>query len=247
MGAQPKQIDALVREQKKALMEQENKDNEPFSKRVDKEAVRTTVTLDLKKQPESLVDEPGTLTPRMCYQEGLTDSSLENLLRKVFDAADEERIGRLQHRDVAELLFACPLSLTRWEFVQLLSAAQEQPGGWIQYEPFLAKIPSLLAILRDRREKLQQRQGLRAEARRRLTLEAVLQLYRDEIDETFRFSKQDAAFIMQTIPGNDRGEVDFEALPTLLQVLRRESVNNAVLEIEGDAIVEELCRSLAEV
>lgn len=46
--------------------------------------------------------------------------------------------GRLQHREVASLLFACPLGLTRWEFVQLLSAAREQPGGWIEYRPFVA-------------------------------------------------------------------------------------------------------------
>ena len=46
--------------------------------------------------------------------------------------------GRLQHRQVAALLFACPLGLTRWEFVQLLAAAHEQPGGWIEYGPFVA-------------------------------------------------------------------------------------------------------------
>ncbi|KAL8270680.1 hypothetical protein Esti_005396 [Eimeria stiedai] len=274
MGAKPKQVDALVRAQKKALIEQETKHKESLSKGLDKEEMKNRITHGVRKTSESLVDETGTLTPRMCYQDRLADGSLRNLLEKVFDAADEEKAGLLQHRDVAELLFACPLSLTRWEFVQLLSAAQEQPGGWIQYKPFLAKIPPLLDILRDRREKLQHRQ-----ARRRVTVDAVLQLYREEIDETFRctrciltnvsqcafraglvkreelqaamqrsdrFSRQDAAFVMQTIPSNDKGEAEFEALPTLLQVLRRESVNNSVLEVDGDAIEKELCRSIAD-
>ena len=89
------------------------------------------------------------------------------------------------------------------------------------------------------------------------------------------------AFVMQTVPGNDRGEVEYEALPTLLHILRhvtahrtgevtfraqlrsrvnthsaspllilrrrRESVNNSVLEVDREAIKQELTRTISDV
>ncbi|OEH74386.1 hypothetical protein cyc_04307 [Cyclospora cayetanensis] len=143
----------------------------------------------------------------------------------------------LQHREVAALLFACPLGLSKWEGVQLLAAAHEDPEGWIDYAHFMRNIPKLLDLLRDRREKAQLRQTVQ-----RVTTDAVLLLYKEEIEETFRYSRQDKAFIMQTVPGNDRGDVEYAALPTLLHILRRESVNNSVLEVDKEAIKEELTR-----
>ncbi|CDJ66795.1 hypothetical protein, conserved [Eimeria necatrix] len=110
------------------------------------------------------------------------------------------------------------------------------------------KIPRLLEVLRGRREKACQRvtrdllDGLGNTA---LTSGLVK---RQELQTAMqRTDRQDMAFIMQTVPGNDRGDVYYEALPTLLQVLRRESINNSVLEVDKEAIREELSRTVIEV
>ncbi|KAL8430593.1 hypothetical protein Efla_000538 [Eimeria flavescens] len=273
MEARPQQVDELLRQEKKALMHQEKQSQKLLMRLRKKHEMEYTLEPGLREIPDGRMENQDKLTPRMCYERRLSDASLKQLLEKVFKAADEEKRGCLQHREVAGLLFACPLNLSRWEFIQLLCAAQEMPGGWIEYGPFLEKIPSLLNMLRARRAKAQQ-----CQTKRKVTPDAVLQLYRDELEETFRvtrdllegagshvastgrctcnwlpsscgesrYSKQDAAFVMQTIPGNDRGEVEYEALPTLLQVLRRESVNNAVLEVDEDSIEDELKKSASE-
>ncbi|XP_026190867.1 uncharacterized protein LOC34620855 [Cyclospora cayetanensis] len=287
MMAQLQKVDELLLQQKDALLRQEREQNQKETKWKCQES---------SMQHEDTSDPRATLTPRMSFERQLTDVLLKELLEKMFEAADEDKTGHLQHREVAALLFACPLGLSKWEGVQLLAAAHEDPEGWIDYAHFMRvsrelglhgipgsqsdgeqllnlvalrtkvnqnyidvgmqldsyclkwlhncfasqNIPKLLDLLRDRREKAQLR--LCRQTVQRVTTDAVLLLYKEEIEETFRYSRQDKAFIMQTVPGNDRGDVEYAALPTLLHILRRESVNNSVLEVDKEAIKEELTR-----
>ena len=176
MAAEPHQVDALVREQKAALILQEKQRHQDVLQQ--RKAVQREGSHSPSTRVGKATDLQGTLTPRMSFERQLTDVLLKQLLEKVFNAADEDKTGkqtsgrchfenacssrfcfgcitrdiedvdtacllctnnagRLQHRQVAEMLFACPLGLTRWEFVQLLVSAQEDAGGWIEYEPFV--------------------------------------------------------------------------------------------------------------
>ncbi|KAL8432392.1 hypothetical protein ACSSS7_004659 [Eimeria intestinalis] len=239
MRAQPKQVDALVRAQKKALIEQENKHSELFSKQVVKDALKTTMTHGFKKISESLVDEPGTLTPRMCYQKRLTDASLKNLLEKVFNAADEEKTENSIGSQYFTGSKGQASAAVRGLYKKLWNRAVAHPGHKTSHVQKLRICPFGYRVTREVLEGFGSHAASTGLVKRE-ELQAAMQ-------RSDRFSIQEAAFVMQTIPSNDRGEVEFEALPTLLQILRRESVNNSVLENDGDAIKVELCQSIADV
>ncbi|CDI81155.1 hypothetical protein, conserved [Eimeria acervulina] len=237
MDAHLQQVNMLLLEQKAVLMQQEKQHQHAILQRR-----KVAKWEGSQRGIGEAHDQQNVLTPRMSFEQHLTDDMLRQLLEKVFRSADEEHAGKN-----AVIIFSLKsLSITSVRQVVPDEASDFLSGHLPLFQAASSiKIPKLLDMLRDRREKARQR--LCSNVKRRATADAMVLLFREELDETFRYSRQDMAFIMQTIPGNDQGEVEYEALPALLHVLRKESINNAVLEVDPIAIEAELNRTAKEV
>ncbi|KFG48244.1 hypothetical protein TGP89_247850C, partial [Toxoplasma gondii p89] len=59
-----------------------------------------------------------------------------------------------------------------------------------------------------------------------------------------RFSSMEVTLLMQLAPTGDNGCVAFHSFPSMLRILRRESINNAVLETDKNALREEILLAL---
>eukprot|EP00918_Siedleckia_nematoides_P102606 GHVU01224088.1.p1 GENE.GHVU01224088.1~~GHVU01224088.1.p1 ORF type:complete len:767 (-),score=215.67 GHVU01224088.1:270-2252(-) len=68
-----------------------------------------------------------------------------------FAAADEDKTGRLSHRDLSRVLHTLPLGLDNWDLVLLLAEAEEDDEGFVRYEPFVPVLREFAPLLKDRR------------------------------------------------------------------------------------------------
>ncbi|CDI75728.1 hypothetical protein, conserved [Eimeria praecox] len=239
MDAHLQQVNMLLLEQKSALMQQEKEHQRAILER------RKVAKWECSKkgivQLGTAEDPPNVLTPRMSFEQQLTDDMLKRLLEK-------------------HCFLLVPWASQGGSLFNFSPALKNILKGGLNMGLFWSTVKSLLC----------------SNVNRRATAEAMVLLFREELDETFRMTrellegmgshvtstglvkrqelyaamqrtdKQDMAFVMQTIPGNDLGEVEYEALPTLLHILRRESINNAVLEVDSAAIEAELNRTATE-
>jgi Ca2+-binding EF-hand superfamily protein len=185
--------------------------------------------------------------------------TLEERLVSIFDAADEESEGVLSHKEVAELLYATDLQLTDWDIKLLLTTAEEDSGGRIAYEPFVASAPDMVKNLRTRRKMFENDLSARTE----VTVEAVELCWGEELEETVkqckelfdasieasgsaslvrvafrealqekkeRFTPQEVNLLMQMVKEDDYGCVAVDEFFQLLVQLRVDALHNAMIE-----------------
>jgi Ca2+-binding EF-hand superfamily protein len=88
-------------------------------------------------------------------QSPLAGATLETgtLLANIFDAADEDNMNCLMHREVASLLDATlkTMGLSTWDIHMLMKEAIEDLEGNVNYQPFVIAAPELVESLGQRR------------------------------------------------------------------------------------------------
>eukprot|EP00439_Symbiodinium_sp_Y106_P022173 s88_g2.t1 len=114
---------------------------------------------------------------------------LSTLLANIFDAADEENEFELRHKEVADLLYATPLSLTDWDIKLLLTTATEFETGRIEYKPFVQAAPEIIGALRQRRAAFEERRRTALEETP-VTMEAIELCFGEEIEEVARTMRE---------------------------------------------------------
>ncbi|OLQ10071.1 hypothetical protein AK812_SmicGene6273 [Symbiodinium microadriaticum] len=114
---------------------------------------------------------------------------LSTLLANIFDAADEENEFELRHKEVADLLYATPLSLTDWDIKLLLTTATEFETGRIEYKPFVQAAPEIIGALRQRRAAFEERRRTAPEETP-VTMEAIELCFGEEIEEVARTMRE---------------------------------------------------------
>ncbi|PHJ17159.1 28 kda a-kinase anchor [Cystoisospora suis] len=290
MSAAPTGVSDLIQEQKMACLQEEQQADFEARAAARREALAAAAAEAAREaERESRFGEKDLLTPRMLFETPQEELPLEQILQKVFYAADEEREGKLPHKAIADLLLASPLGLQRWDLLLLLaSAAHEDRQGYINYREFVEmsssefpvcrcsqQAPNIIRILRERRKATSRANPCH------VTDEAVQLSYKDEMEETWRvmreifesadasaatsgklsrgtfleclqsrperFSAREITLLMQIAPTDESGCVDFYTFPTMLRILRRESINHAVLEVDNQALNEELVAALNKV
>ncbi|EPT24968.1 hypothetical protein TGME49_247850 [Toxoplasma gondii ME49] len=267
-------IAQLLHEQKIACILDEKSAEYEAQSNARREALTAAATEAARqKEREARQSGRGILTPRMLFEVPQEDLPLEQVLEKVFHAADEDKEGKLSHKEVADLLLASPLGLQRWDLLLLLAAAaHEDRQGYIRYQDFVQQAPGVIRTLRERRK-------VSASTNQcHVTDEAVQLCYRDELEDSWRimrdifeaadpsaattgklprgllldclrsrperFSSMEVTLLMQLAPTGDNGCVAFHSFPSMLRILRRESINNAVLETDKNALREEILLAL---
>eukprot|EP00397_Hematodinium_sp_SG-2012_P016164 GEMP01016483.1.p1 GENE.GEMP01016483.1~~GEMP01016483.1.p1 ORF type:complete len:593 (+),score=133.82 GEMP01016483.1:460-2238(+) len=137
---------------------------------------------DLKSEasdPEE--NEEDKLVPVVAVDE--EKISLAQMLSNIFDAADEDGLRSLTHKEVRDLLYSTPLGLEEWDVLLLLTNAVEQEDtGLIEYQAFVQIGPEIIEELHKRR--------LQYKARNMpvcfVTQEAAELCYGEEIEEVCR-------------------------------------------------------------
>lgn len=114
---------------------------------------------------------------------------LSTLLANIFDAADEENEFELRHKEVADLLYATPLSLTDWDIKLLLTTATEFETRRIEYKPFVQAAPEIIGALRQRRAAFEERRRTAPEETP-VTMEAIELCFGEEIEEVARTMRE---------------------------------------------------------
>ncbi|CDJ50081.1 hypothetical protein, conserved [Eimeria brunetti] len=168
MNAHLQQVNTLLLEQKAVLMQQEKEHQQAIIQR--RKVAKWEGSAKGLAQPGEAQDPQNLLTPRMSYEHQLTDDMLKRLLEKVFSAADEENAGK--HK------VAC--SIARLQHCYLLVRWASQGGNLFNFSPVLKN------ILRD---------GLSMDlfwsnVKRKATADAMALLFREELDETFRMTRE---------------------------------------------------------
>mmetsp|Transcript_3238 Transcript_3238/g.7651 ORF Transcript_3238/g.7651 Transcript_3238/m.7651 type:complete len:677 (+) Transcript_3238:66-2096(+) len=186
---------------------------------------------------------------------------LSTLLANIFDAADEENEFELRHKEVADLLYATPLSLTDWDIKLLLTTATEFETGRIEYTPFVQAAPEIIEGLRKRRAAFEERRGSEESP---VTVEAIQLCFGEEIEEVARtmreafgqydpagqgtltrhefrsclmsklerLSLQEVQMLMQMCREDEQGNVLHEEFAILLERLRIDALHNALVETD---------------
>ncbi|KYK68231.1 hypothetical protein TGPRC2_247850B, partial [Toxoplasma gondii TgCatPRC2] len=174
-------IAQLLHEQKIACILDEKSAEYEAQSNARREALTAAAT-EAARQKEREARQSGRaiLTPRMLFEVPQEDLPLEQVLEKVFYAADEDKEGKLSHKDVADLLLASPLGLQRWDLLLLLAAAaHEDRQGYIRYQDFVQQAPGVIRTLRERRK-------VSASTNQcHVTDEAVQLCYRDELEDSW--------------------------------------------------------------
>ncbi|CBZ55975.1 conserved hypothetical protein [Neospora caninum Liverpool] len=267
-------IQKLLQEQKDACIRAEQQAEHEAQANARREALAAAST-EAARRREREARSSGTdvFTPRMLFEVPQEELPLEQVLQKVFDAADEDKEGKLPHKEVADLLLASPLGLQRWDLLLLLaSAAHEDRQGFIHYREFVEQAPGVIRTLRERRK------AAVGTNLCHVTDEAVQLCYKDELEDAWRimrdifeaadpsaaatgklprgvfleclrsrperFSSMEVTLLMQMAPTDDNGRVSFYSFASMLRILRRESINHAVLETDRNALREEILLAL---
>jgi Ca2+-binding EF-hand superfamily protein len=189
--------------------------------------------------------------------------SLPDVLACIFDAADETSSGALHHHEVMQLLTSTlpGLGLELWDIHMLMSSAQENEEGLIEYKAFVQAAPEIIQALRLRRASYAA-SGL---PKKTVTEEAVQMCNGEEIIETVRVlaelfeqcadpsleglmsrscfheclacrhdrvSPQELLRLMQMMPEDEEGRVRYDELQPNLEKLRSEALHNALVETD---------------
>merc|ERR1719160_1010600 len=189
--------------------------------------------------------------------------SLPNVIACIFDAADEASSGLLHHHEVMELLTSTlpGMGLELWDIHMLMSSAQENESGLIEYKAFVQAAPEIVQALRLRRAAYTA-SGL---PKATVTQEAVQICNGEEINETVRtlteifeqcadptleglmsrscfrdclacrhdrVSPQELQRLMQMMPEDESGCVQYVELQANLEILRAEAIHNALVETD---------------
>ncbi|KAF4734526.1 hypothetical protein FOZ63_001447, partial [Perkinsus olseni] len=132
--------------------------------------------------------------------------NLQELFRHMFEAVDEDGIGLLTHREVADILEATlgrMQRLKRWDVKTLLAAAEEGEDGQVSYKHLVDNATTLVSDIRKRRKAIAEREGAPTDTfeedgpefdedgqlvvgKFREMLEAVEQCFGSEIENTAR-------------------------------------------------------------
>merc|ERR1719160_184048 len=193
--------------------------------------------------------------------------SLPNVVACIFDAADEASSGLLHHHEVMELLTSTlpGMGLELWDIHMLMSSAQENEEGLIEYKTFVQAAPEIVQALRLRRAAYTA-SGLPLAT---VTQEAVQIVNGDEINETVRvltelfeqcadpsleglmsrscfhdclacrhdrISPQELQRLMQMMPEDEYGRVQYAELQPNLENLRAEAIHNALVETDVESL-----------
>ncbi|PFH38198.1 hypothetical protein BESB_005390 [Besnoitia besnoiti] len=277
MTASGAAIEALLQAQKEACVSAAHEAEFAAGANAQREALSAAATEAARRaETEARAGQEGILTPRMLFETPQEELPLSHVLQKVFDAADEAKEGKLPQRTVADLLLASPLGLQRWDLLLLLaSAAHEDRQGYIHYRDFVEQAPSIIRTLRDRRKasgglnpcrvtdeaiqlcyKDEMEDTWRilrevfegaessAAATGKLSRGLFLDCLQSRAD---RLSSREVTLLMQMAPTDENGSVSFYAFPSMLRILRRESINHAVLEVNRAALGEEILSALNKI
>mmetsp|Transcript_17402 Transcript_17402/g.40655 ORF Transcript_17402/g.40655 Transcript_17402/m.40655 type:complete len:670 (-) Transcript_17402:118-2127(-) len=209
-------------------------------------------------------EDPGSLSPSAGQAFVSEQFPLRTLLESIFDAADEEDEGELTHKEVADLLYATPLGLFDWDIKLLLTTAQELETGKIQWKPFVEAAPEIVEALLKRRAAYEERRqpsarvtheaielcfGEEIEEVTRAVREAFVSvdaagigtLSRHDFKECLlskgeRLAWQEVQMLMQMCKEDDTGQVSYDEFLLLLQQLRIDALQNALVETDVRAL-----------
>jgi len=220
------------------------------------------VTVEVEEQVEQPeVDQQLSTAQLQVTEEKM---GMGTLLSNIFDAADEDEEFQLTHKEVADLLYATPLGLADWDIKLLLTTTQELDTGRIQYRPFVQAAPEIIEALLKRRAAYQARAqpnmqvtheaidlcfGEEIEEIARAAKEQFAgidttgkqTLSRNEfrsciLSRSERFSRQEVQLLMQMCKEDDFGQVPYDDFVLLLQQLRIDSLHNALVETDIEAL-----------
>jgi len=224
------------------------------------EGFMTIPAVDVSGLPEKLMMEKALQAAGLPHEGNV---SLPDVIACIFDAADETSSGLLHHHEVMQLLTSTlpGLGLELWDIHMLMSSAQENEGGLIEYKAFVQAAPEIIQALRLRRASYTA-SGL---PKTTVTPEAVQIVNGEEINETCRvlmeileqcadpsleglmsrscfheclacrhdrISPQELQRLMQMMPEDEDGRVTYAELQPNLENLRAEAIHNALVETD---------------